>query len=42
LYFHDVSGHPVAAWQHGGIVYSMVGELKREDIVKIAQTMYYR
>jgi anti-sigma factor RsiW len=42
LYFHDVSGHPVAAWQHGGIVYSMVGDLNRDDILKIAKTMYYR
>ncbi len=42
LYFHDVSGRPVAAWQHGGIVYSMVGDLNREDILKIAETMHYR
>lgn len=42
LYFHDVSGRPVAAWQHGGIVYSMVGDLNRDDILKIAKTMHYR
>ena len=42
LYFHDVSGHPVVAWQLGGIMYSMVGDLNRDDIVKIAKTMYYR
>ena len=42
LYVHDVSGRPVAAWQHGGIVYSMVGDLNRDDLLKIAQTMYYR
>ena len=42
LYFHNVSGRPVAAWQHGGMVYSMVGDLNRDDILKIAQTMHYR
>ncbi len=42
LYFHDVSGRPVAAWQHGGIVYSMVGGIDRDDILKIAKTMHYR
>lgn len=42
LYFHDASDRLVAAWQHGEIVYSMVGDLKREDIVQIAQTMQYR
>jgi len=42
LYFHNVSGRPVAAWQHGGIVYSMVGDLNRDEMVKIARTMHYR
>ncbi len=42
LYFHEVSGRPVAAWQHGGIVYSMVGDLNRDEIVNIAKTMHYR
>ena len=42
LYVHDVSGRPVAAWQQGGIVYSMVGDLNRADLLKIAQTMEYR
>lgn len=42
LYFRDVSGRPVAAWQHGGIVYSMVGDLNRDEILKIAKTMHYR
>lgn len=42
LYFHNVSGRPVAAWQHGGIFYSMVGDLNRDDILKIARTMHYR
>ncbi len=42
LYFHDASGRLVAAWQHGGIVYSMVGDLNRDDIVSIAKTMHYR
>lgn len=42
LYFHNVSGQPVAAWQHGGIVYSMVGDIDRDDILKIAKTMHYR
>jgi anti-sigma factor RsiW len=41
MYLHDVSGRPVAVWQHGGIVYSMVGA-NREDLLKIAKTMYYR
>lgn len=42
LYVHNVSGRLVTAWQHGGIVYSMVGDLNRDDILKIAQTMHYR
>ncbi len=42
LYLHNVSGRPVAAWQHGGIVYSMVGDLNRDDILSIAKTMHYR
>lgn len=42
LYLHNVSGRPVAAWKHGGIVYSMVGDLNRDDILSIAKTMHYR
>ncbi len=42
LYLHNVSGRPVAAWQHDGMVYSMVGDLNRDDILSIAKTMHYR
>ena len=42
LYVHNVSGRPVAAWQQGGIVYSMVGDLNRDDLLQIARTMEYR
>ena len=42
VYVHDVSGRPVAAWQQGGIVYSMVGDINRDDLLQIARTMEYR
>jgi anti-sigma factor RsiW len=42
LYFRNVSGRPIAAWQHGDIVYSMVGDINRDDLLKIAQTIHYR
>jgi anti-sigma factor RsiW len=37
-----VSGRPVAMWQRDGVVYSMVGDLQRDDLVQVASTINYR
>lgn len=42
LYIQTVSGRPVAMWQHGDMMYSMVGDLAREDLVQVATTVDYR
>lgn len=42
LYVETVKGRPVAVWQRGGMVYSMVGELNRDDLIQVANTMHYR
>lgn len=42
FYVRTVSGHPVAVWQRGGIVYSMVGDLAHEDLLQVASTVSYR
>jgi anti-sigma factor RsiW len=42
VYIQNVAGRPIAVWQHGGIVYSMVGDLTRDDLLHVASTMYYR
>jgi len=35
------AGRPVAMWQHDGMVYSMVGDLHRDDLVHVASTVNY-
>ena len=42
VYFQTVEGRPVAVWQRGGIVYSMVGDLNHDDLIQVADTMHYR
>lgn len=42
FYVQSVAGRPVAMWQHGGITYSMVGDLDREALVQVATTIDYR
>lgn len=42
LHIRQVSGRPVAMWQHDGVVYSMVGDVARDDLMRLIQTMTYR
>ena len=37
-----VSGRPVVMWQRNGVVYSMVGDMHSEDLMKVAATVNYR
>jgi len=37
-----VSGRPVVMWQRDGVVYSMVGDLHSDDLMKVAATINYR
>jgi anti-sigma factor RsiW len=37
-----VSGRPVVMWQRNGVVYSMVGDMHSEDLMKVAATINYR
>jgi anti-sigma factor RsiW len=37
-----VSGRPVVMWQRNGVVYSMVGDIQSEDLMKVAATVSYR
>jgi anti-sigma factor RsiW len=42
FYVQSVEGRPVALWQWGGITYSMVGDLSRDDLLQVANTINYR
>ena len=42
MHVRHVSGRPVAVWQRDGVVYSMVGDLHRDDLVQVASTVNYR
>lgn len=42
VYVQYVSGRPVAMWQRNGVVYSMVGDVHRDDLMQVASTMNYR
>lgn len=42
LHVRQVSGRPVAVWQRDGVVYSMVGDLHRDDLERVASTVHYR
>lgn len=42
FHIRQVAGRPVAMWQHDGVVYSMVGDLHRDDLKQIVSTVNYR
>lgn len=42
MHVRYVSGRPVAVWQRDGVVYSMVGDLHRDDLERVASTVNYR
>jgi anti-sigma factor RsiW len=42
MHVRHVSGRPVAVWQRDGVVYSMVGDLHRDDLERVASTVNYR
>lgn len=42
LRMHNVSGRPVAVWQREGVVYSIVGDMPRDDLAHVASTINYR
>jgi len=37
-----VSGRPVVMWQRDGVVYSIVGDIQSDDLMKVAATVNYR
>jgi anti-sigma factor RsiW len=37
-----VSGRPVVMWQRDGVVYSIVGDMHSDDLMKVAATVNYR
>jgi anti-sigma factor (TIGR02949 family) len=42
FYLQSVGGRPVAMWQHGGITYSMVGDMPPDELLQVATTINYR
>jgi len=42
VHVRSVSGRPVAMWQRDGVVYSMVGDVHRDDLMQVAATVNYR
>jgi anti-sigma factor (TIGR02949 family) len=42
IYIQSVGGRPVAMWQRGEITYSMVGDLPRDELRRLAETVHYR
>lgn len=42
VHVRHVSGRPVAVWQRDGVVYSIVGDLHRDDLERVASTVNYR
>lgn len=42
FYLQNVGGRPVAMWQHGGITYSIVGDIAPDELLKVATTINYR
>lgn len=41
VHIRQASGRPVAMWQHDGVVYSMVGNLHREDLKRVVASVNY-
>ena len=42
VYVHRIDGRLVALWQWGDTTYSMVGDLNRDDLLQVANTISYR
>jgi anti-sigma factor RsiW len=42
FYLQKVGGRSVAMWQHGGITYSIVGDLAPDELLQVATTINYR
>jgi anti-sigma factor RsiW len=42
FYIQSVGGRPVAMWQRGEIIYSIVGDLPRDELLQLAATVNYR
>jgi len=42
VHIRNASGRPVAMWQRDGVVYSMVGDVHRDDLEQMAKTVSYR
>ena len=42
VHIRNASGRPVAMWQHDGVVYSMVGDVRGDDLKQMAKTVSYR
>lgn len=42
VYVHRIDGRLVALWQWGDTTYSMVGDLNRDDLLQVANTINYR
>jgi anti-sigma factor RsiW len=42
FYLQNVGGRPVAMWQHGGITYSIVGDMSPDELLQVATTINYR
>lgn len=42
VHIRHVSGRPVAVWQRDGVVYSMVGNMRPDDLVHVVSTINYR
>ncbi|MBM3225001.1 MAG: anti-sigma factor [Candidatus Tectomicrobia bacterium] len=42
VHVRHVSGRPVATWQRDGVVYSMVGDVHRDELMSMAASMNYR
>jgi anti-sigma factor RsiW len=42
FYLQNVGGRPVAIWQHGGITYSIVGDMSPDELLQVATTINYR
>jgi len=42
VHIRNASGRPVAMWQRDGVVYSMVGDVRSDDLKQMATTVSYR
>jgi anti-sigma factor RsiW len=38
----SASGRPVVMWQRDGMVYSLVGDMHRDDLEQVVKTVQYR